>query len=110
MLRNGSSTTTTSSSSSRQSVTIPINWMLQENVNDIPIHTNQKYPFPCQPPIVPIQNPTGLYQLEFVKGGKEYRQDTNAFTNTTTITAAAIWPQQWGKQDDQDHRNNDSPP
>ena len=43
-------------------IKIPGNWMLQ-GFNDIPIYTNQKYPFPCQPPVVPRQNPTGVYKL-----------------------------------------------
>ncbi|KAG7345293.1 beta-galactosidase [Nitzschia inconspicua] len=43
---------------------IPSNWMLHPHVDDIPIYTNQKYPFPCQPPVVPVDNPTGMYQLE----------------------------------------------
>lgn len=43
-------------------IKVPGNWMLQ-GFDDIPIYTNQKYPFPCQPPIVPRQNPTGVYKL-----------------------------------------------
>ena len=56
---------TTSSSSNWKSIQVPSNWMLQPNINDIPIYTNVKYPFPCIPPFVPYQNPTGVYQLEF---------------------------------------------
>ena len=43
-------------------ITVPGCWMLQ-GFNDIPIYTNQKYPFPCRPPVVPHQNPTGVYKL-----------------------------------------------
>jgi beta-galactosidase len=42
---------------------IPSNWMMCGY--DKPIYTNQKYPWPCQPPIVPHENPTGMYRLEF---------------------------------------------
>ena len=44
------------------SIKIPGNWMLQ-GFDDVPIYTNQKYPFPCRPPNVPRQNPTGCYRL-----------------------------------------------
>jgi Glycosyl hydrolases family 2, sugar binding domain len=67
-----------------QPMSIPSNWMLQPHVNDIPIYTNQKYPFPCQPPVVPVKNPTGLYQLEFSKNNSD------------------SWPQQWETKDDSD--------
>jgi beta-galactosidase len=46
------------------SIPVPSNWMLFPNVPDIPIYTNQKYPFPCTPPIVPRDNPTGIYQRQ----------------------------------------------
>lgn len=42
---------------------VPSNWMLRGY--DKPIYTNQKYPFPCQPPLVPYENPTGVYKLDF---------------------------------------------
>ena len=46
-------------------ITVPSNWTLQ-GFKDKPIYTNQKYPWPCQPPLVPHQNPTGVYRLDFV--------------------------------------------
>jgi beta-galactosidase len=46
-----------------KSVDIPSNWMLRGD--DRPIYTNVKYPFPCIPPFVPRENPTGIYRLEF---------------------------------------------
>ena len=44
------------------SIKVPGHWMLQ-GFDDIPIYTNKKYPFPCTPPVVPRQNPTGVYKL-----------------------------------------------
>lgn len=44
-------------------IPVPSNWTLQGY--DKPIYTNMKYPWPCEPPLVPHENPTGLYQLEF---------------------------------------------
>jgi beta-galactosidase len=44
------------------SIRVPGNWMLQ-GFDDVPIYTNQKYPFPCRPPNVPHENPTGCYRL-----------------------------------------------
>ena len=44
-------------------VRVPGNWQLQGL--DRPIYTNIKYPFPCDPPRVPAENPTGCYSREF---------------------------------------------
>ena len=43
---------------------VPSNWMFYDGqvLFDKPIYTNQKYPIPCCPPIVPRQNPTGVYR------------------------------------------------
>jgi beta-galactosidase len=43
---------------------VPSNWMFRNGQVpfDKPIYTNQKYPFPCTPPIVPRNNPTGVYR------------------------------------------------
>lgn len=46
-----------------KSITVPGNWQLQGF--DYPIYTNVKYPFPCNPPFVPKDNPTGCYQTIF---------------------------------------------
>lgn len=45
-------------------ITVPSNWMLQ-GFDDKPIYTNIKYPIPCEPPLVPHENPTGVYRLQF---------------------------------------------
>jgi beta-galactosidase len=42
---------------------VPSNWTLMGY--DKPIYTNQKYPWPCEPPLVPQENPTGVYKVEF---------------------------------------------
>ena len=42
---------------------VPSNW--QMHGYDIPIYTNIKYPFPCTPPFVPKENPTGCYSTTF---------------------------------------------
>lgn len=46
-------------------IPVPSNWTLQPNVADKPIYTNRKYPWPCNPPFVPNENPTGLYRMKF---------------------------------------------
>lgn len=46
-----------------ETITVPGNWQLQGF--DYPIYTNVKYPFPCNPPFVPKDNPTGCYQTSF---------------------------------------------
>jgi beta-galactosidase len=45
------------------SITVPSNWQLQGF--DHPIYTNHKYPFADSPPLVPTQNPTGVYRTTF---------------------------------------------
>ena len=50
-------------SGSEQHITVPGNWQLQGH--DHPIYTNVKYPFPCDPPRVPHENPTGCYSRTF---------------------------------------------
>ncbi|MCR3939482.1 MULTISPECIES: beta-galactosidase [Aeromonas] len=52
-------------------IKVPGNWQLAaaypgaRPVTDVPIYTNIKYPFPCDPPRVPAENPTGCYSREF---------------------------------------------
>ena len=46
-----------------QTIKVPGNWQLQGY--DKPIYTNVKYPFPCNPPFVPADNPTGCYSTSF---------------------------------------------
>jgi len=52
---------------------IPSNWMLRGY--DRPIYTNMKYPFPCNPPFVPTNNPTGVYKLEFCLPSRWVKED-----------------------------------
>lgn len=44
-------------------IDVPSNWQLQGF--DKPIYTNVKYPFADTPPLVPRDNPTGVYRLSF---------------------------------------------
>ncbi|MFM5337884.1 beta-galactosidase [Aeromonas enteropelogenes] len=52
-------------------ILVPGNWQLdaaypgKRPLTDGPIYTNIKYPFPCDPPRVPADNPTGCYSREF---------------------------------------------
>ncbi|WP_336769190.1 beta-galactosidase [Aeromonas hydrophila] len=52
-------------------IKVPGNWQLDAAYpglrpgTDVPIYTNIKYPFPCDPPRVPAENPTGCYSREF---------------------------------------------
>ena len=48
---------------SQTSIKVPGNWQTQGH--DKPIYTNVKYPFPCKPPFVPEDNPTGCYSTTF---------------------------------------------
>ncbi len=46
-----------------QTIPVPANWQLHGH--DKPIYTNVKYPFACNPPFVPAENPTGCYSTVF---------------------------------------------
>ena len=45
-------------------IPVPSNWTCQDK-GDIPIYTNVQMPFDNQPPLVPEENPTGLYRRSF---------------------------------------------
>ncbi|XP_020597833.1 uncharacterized protein LOC110037512, partial [Phalaenopsis equestris] len=45
------------------SLPVPSNW--QMHGFDCPIYTNITYPFPLNPPYVPVDNPTGCYKRHF---------------------------------------------
>lgn len=45
------------------SITVPGHWQLQGFGR--PIYTNTVFPFPCNPPFVPSENPTGTYRTSF---------------------------------------------
>ncbi|KAF3778694.1 Beta-galactosidase [Nymphaea thermarum] len=44
-------------------VEVPSNW--QMHGFDRPIYTNTLYPFPLDPPNIPVDNPTGCYRRRF---------------------------------------------
>ena len=44
-------------------MSVPSNW--QMHGHDKPIYTNVQYPFPLDPPFVPVENPTGCYRRTF---------------------------------------------
>ncbi|KAL9130839.1 MAG: hypothetical protein Q9217_001091 [Psora testacea] len=60
-------------------IDVPGHWQLQGWGH--PHYTNFNYPFPCNPPFVPSENPTGVYETKFaipdqwveVDGGLDYR-------------------------------------
>lgn len=60
------------------SMDIPSNWMMRGY--DRCIYTNVKYPFPCVPPFVPTENPTGIYKLEFDMPSQWREQDSALYS------------------------------
>ncbi|MBR2508258.1 MAG: DUF4981 domain-containing protein [Lentisphaeria bacterium] len=47
-----------------QEIPVPSNWTLH-SLEDFPIYTNIKMPFENNPPVVPAENPTGIYRTTF---------------------------------------------
>ena len=47
------------------SIPVPGLWTMQEDSWDKPIYTNVQMPFDLQPPFVPEENPTGVYERDF---------------------------------------------
>ncbi len=47
-------------------LTVPMNWqMALDRGYDVPNYTNTNYPYPCDPPHTPDENPCGLYVRDF---------------------------------------------
>ncbi|MDD4774323.1 MAG: glycoside hydrolase family 2 TIM barrel-domain containing protein [Eubacteriales bacterium] len=47
-------------------LTVPMNWQMALGRGyDVPNYTNVNYPFPCDPPHIPDDNPCGLYIRDF---------------------------------------------
>lgn len=47
-------------------LTVPMNWQMALGRGyDVPNYTNVNYPFPCDPPNIPDDNPCGLYVRDF---------------------------------------------
>ncbi len=50
-----------------EKIPVPMNWqVLTERGYDVPNYTNINYPFPCDPPRVPDENPCAVYQRTFM--------------------------------------------
>lgn len=52
----------------RETIPVPSCWQLQGYEN--PNYTNVNYPYPCDPPYVPDDNPCGVYERTFTLAGK----------------------------------------
>ena len=52
-------------------LTVPMSWQYALGRGyDTPHYTNHKYPFPVDPPFVPLENPCGLYERTFEMDGE----------------------------------------
>lgn len=53
-------------------IDVPRNWQTYTDRGyDVPNYTNMAYPYPCDPPHVPYDNPVGLYKREFTLSEEE---------------------------------------
>ena len=53
-------------------ITVPSMWQMEGY--GTPHYTNTKFPFPIDPPFVPVENPTGCYVRDFEIPGEKQRQ------------------------------------
>ena len=65
-----------------QKLTVPMNWqMALDRGYDVPNYTNIRYPFPCDPPHVPDNNPSMLYRRFFNISSADYLEGKEVFIN-----------------------------
>ena len=58
----------------KETITVPMSWQYDLGRGyDSPQYTNTKYPFPVDPPNVPVENPCGLYERSIFLDGKTLR-------------------------------------
>lgn len=56
-----------SDASGFQKLSVPFNWQMEtERGYDVPNYTNVTYPYKCDPPNIPEENPCGLYSRDFI--------------------------------------------
>ncbi len=68
-------------------IPVPSNWQLQGY--DRPHYTNVNYPFPCDPPFVPNENPAGFYLKDFELANPTDRQQFLVFEGVDS--AFYVW-------------------
>ncbi len=57
---------TSESADFSEKITVPKNWQMELGRGyDVPHYTNDRYPYPIDPPNVPTENPAGLYRRFF---------------------------------------------
>ena len=62
-------------------MTVPMNWQMElDRGYDVPNYTNVNYPYPVDPPHVPVDNPCALYVRDFNVAG-ETLDDKDVFIN-----------------------------
>lgn len=68
---------------------VPANW--QMHGFDRPQYTNVDYPFPCDPPFVPRDNPAGLYVRSFEAGDSDFGEDESYLVFEGVDSAFYLW-------------------
>lgn len=54
-----------------ENIKVPMNWQMNWERNyDKPHYINSRYPYPMDPPHIPVDNPCGLYEREFYIDGE----------------------------------------
>jgi len=69
-------------------IDVPSNWMMRGY--DKCIYTNQAYPIPCDPPLVPHNNPTGIYQLTSLDLPKAWLETSTTSSDNYTLLLHGI--------------------
>ena len=57
-------------------IKVPMNWQMDlDKGYDVPNYTNSDYPYPCDPPYVPDENPCGVYIRDFELNENDLSRD-----------------------------------
>ena len=65
----------------KDTITVPKSWQMELGRGyDAPEYINQRYPFPVDPPLVPLENPCGLYERDINIDG-EILADRKVYLN-----------------------------
>lgn len=75
-----------------EKLTVPMCWQCETDRGyDVPNYTNLNYPFPVDPPHLPLENPCGLYVRDFYVADEALLQKTALLTFEGVSSCLYLW-------------------